>query len=61
MEDKNPSYVICLKCKKRIDIDKLEFVDKTSKVTCPHCNCKMSYTIEGPLTETKILKLIGEE
>jgi len=27
MEDKNPSYVICLKCKRRIDTDKLKFVD----------------------------------
>lgn len=61
MVDKNPSYVICLKCNKKIDTDKFKFIDNNSKLICPHCNCKMSVTVDGPLTETKILKLLGED
>ena len=61
MEDKNQKYVICLKCKEKINTGEIKFIDNNSKVICPHCNCKMLVNVEGPLTETKILKLIGEE
>jgi len=61
MEDKNPSYVLCLKCNNKIYVDEIKFADNNSKVICPHCNCKMLVDVEGPLTETKILKLLGEE
>ena len=60
MEDKNQKYVICLKCKERINTGEIKFIDNNSKVISPHCNCKMLVNVEGPLTETKILKLIGE-
>ena len=61
MEEKKSGYVICLKCKEKINTDEIKFIDNNSKVICPHCNCKMLATVEGPLTETKLLKLIGEE
>jgi hypothetical protein len=61
MEDEKQSYVLCLKCNKKIYINEVKFADGNSKVICPHCNCKMLVDVEGPLTETKILKLLGEE
>jgi DNA-directed RNA polymerase subunit RPC12/RpoP len=61
MENKNPNYILCLKCNKKIYTDEIKFADNNSKVICPHCNCKMLVDADNPLTETKILKILGEE
>ena len=61
MKNNNPNYVLCPKCNKKIYTDETKFADNNSKVICPHCNCKMLVDAEGPLTETKILKILGEE